>query len=403
MKKRTTRLLIAILALFSVSSQSYALQPIKGTVTYHENSAKPIPDVELGLYNVDGTEPIAVTSTNPNGKYIFTNIPFGVYEIRALNTTLTPGGLDLNDRALIAGIISGEFDHPSEIQRLAADVNNDGDINPTDLLVWDENYATLTFIPDWVFEDLTVSHTGYKANEVPPMGGSSSGDVNGTFVPTTRTEQMVEVSYMKQHFTPDFNIKVYANDVTSASAMSLIIDYPGVVDIKNVTSQFSEITNLKITADQIIVTCINNLPVSINSSEPVVVISGTINNQYDGNDIKFEVDSRSHFNLNGTNLYPSYSIPYLSVSGEYLNNSYPNPASDNAIISFNLPCDSKTSLNLFNQTGQLVKVLINEDMAAGPFTFNLPVQELESGVYFYTLNTTGITNINQSKRLVVIH
>lgn len=403
MKKRTTQLLIAILALFSISSQSYALQPIKGSVTYHENSTKPIPYVQLGLYHVGSTEAIAITNTNPNGKYIFNNIPFGVYEIRAINTTTKPGGLEMNDRLLLDSIVRGIYNNPSEIQRLAADVNNDGNIDTTDLVVWDANWATTSFTPDWVFEDLIVSHTGTKANEVPPMGGSSSGDVNGTFVPTTRTEQMVEVSYQKQHFTPDFNIKIYANDLTSASAMGLVINYPSGVDIKNVTSQFSEITNLKITADQIIVTCINNLPISINSSEPVVVISGTINNQYDGNDIKFEIDSKSHFNLNGTNLYPSYSIPYLSVSGEYLNNSFPNPASENTSISFNLPCDSKTSLNLYNQTGQLVKVLINEDMAAGLFTFNLPVQELKSGVYFYTLNTTGITNINQSKRLIVIH
>jgi hypothetical protein len=49
------------------------------------------------------------------------------------------------------------------------------------------------------FEDLTVSHDGTKTN-VPTMVGSSSGDVNGTFVPIGRNAEVLPISYFAEKF-----------------------------------------------------------------------------------------------------------------------------------------------------------------------------------------------------------
>ncbi|MFA6950893.1 MAG: T9SS type A sorting domain-containing protein, partial [Lentimicrobiaceae bacterium] len=183
------------------------------------------------------------------------------------------------------------------------------------------------------------------------------------------------------------------------------IDYPETVNINDVTCQLDDV-NLNITENQIRISWVNQtfMSASINPSEPIVVIAGQINKKYNGNDIKFEINSKSHFcDQDGNKINTRFALPLLTTSADYLSASYPNPASESAMISFSLPCDSKTILNVYNQNGQLVNALINKDMAAGQYTINLPVQELTAGVYFYTLNTSGITNISQSKRLIVIH
>lgn len=405
MKTKITSLLIAAFALLFINSMANASTTnVNGTVLYHYNSSKPIPLVNLQLIDATGTT-IANATTSSNGTYSFSNIPYGTYTLKA-TTNISAGGITMGDGFLMFLHLCNLYPF-TPIQEMASDLDGDGQVT------WND-YTTLVVgwflqgypfpVGDWVFEDITFTLNGYKTN-VPTMGGSSSGDVNGTFVPTTRTEEIVEVSYTNYAITPQFKLDVYADDITSASAMGLVIDYPETVNVNDVICQLDGV-NLNITNNQIRISWINQafMSTSINPSEPIVVISGQTNQKYDGNDIKFEINRNSHFcDQDGNKINTSFSLPLLTTSVDYLGTSYPNPASESASISFSLPCFSKTSLNLYNQNGQLVKVLINEDMAAGSFLYNLPVQELKNGVYFYTLTTKGITNINQSKRLIVVH
>lgn len=405
MKNKITRALVSAFAMLFLNSMVNAnTTNVNGSVLYHFNSSKPIPSVNVALIDQSGAT-IATATTSPNGTYSFANIPYGTYTLNA-TTNISPGGITMGDGFLMLLHLCNLYPF-TPIQELASDLDGDGQVT------WND-YSTLVVgwfvqgypfpVGDWVFEDITFTLNGNKTN-VPTMGGSSSGDVNGTFVPTTRTEEIVEVSYINHAITPEFNLDVYAKDITSTSAMGLVIDYPETVNINDVTCQLDDV-NLNITENQIRISWVNQtfMSASINPSEPIVVIAGQINKKYNGNDIKFEINSKSHFcDQDGNKINTRFALPLLTTSADYLSASYPNPASESAMISFSLPCDSKTILNVYNQNGQLVNALINKDMAAGQYTINLPVQELTAGVYFYTLNTSGITNISQSKRLIVIH
>jgi hypothetical protein len=193
--------------------------------------------------------------------------------------------------------------------------------------------------------------------------------------------------------------------VATASVMSFVIDYPTSVDITDVTSQMGEFAHIKIDNNRIIATWINENfeSVNINSNEPVLVITASANQYYNGSDIKFIVNNKSHFVSNGHAFKPELSVPYLSVSGNNLSFNYPNPASESTIIYFSLPVATKASLNVFNINGQLVKSILNEEMSAGQHSVTLSVTDLKEGVYFYNLTTNGNININQAKRLVVVH
>lgn len=402
MKNLTTIFSTMALALVMLSGQTFGAQPIKGTVTYHEDASKPIPSVVVQLWQ--GEQMLDQTTTNINGKYIFPNVAYGTYTVKALNTPIEAGGVDTEDAQLVFIYASSQTAPTEQIEFLAADVNGSGTITMDDYYLINTNWTT-GFEPEWVFEELVVEHTGNKDN-VPTMGGSSSGDVNGTFVPTGRSEEIAIVDYFAKQFNSNFTIEVYAKDLTEASAMGMVIDYPSSVNVKSVTSPLGEIDNLKINNNQIVATWVNDnyASKSINSSEPVLVISGYTNVSFNGSDIKFTVNNKSHFLNNGSAFKPEFSAPYLTVNGtDNLSYSYPNPASENTVIYFNLPQDTRANLSIFNLNGQLVKNILNEELTAGQHTVTLSVTDLKEGVYFYSLTTTGNININQAKRLVVVH
>lgn len=400
MKKKTTILMITLLALFLMSGNIFADQPLKGFVRYHEDPSKPLPGIEVGLYQ-DGAL-IATTVTEQNGKYTFDNIPAGVYTVREMACNLETGGLDTDDLALIQSMVGQTSSTCTNyIEFLAADLVKDNIINDLDVMYWESHYPN-NFNPEWVYESTVVDHNGTKTN-VPTMGGSSSGDVNGTFVPTGRTGNVVETAYFAKHFTREFNIEINAA-VNRITSMGLVINYPEGIDIKGVTSQLGELDQVRIESDRIVIIWSDNKPFTPDHSLPIVNIQGSANKSYNGNDVKFTVTDYCHFVSNGEVIRPEFSVPYLTVSSnDYLSHCYPNPADDVTRIFFNLPCNSKTQLNIYSLTGQLIRTIINEEMSSGQHSVEIPVAELREGVYFYSLTTSGEIKINQSKRLVVVH
>jgi hypothetical protein len=399
MKKRTTNLIIATLALVLLCSQSFAAQPIKGKVAYHDDDTNPIPSVTVLLLNED-LSVRAQTVTNFNGMYIFPNVPYGNYFVQAQTTPVEAGGIESTDLEMMEAIIDGLV--PTEIEFLAANLIDDDVIDELDIAEWEARWED-GFEPEWVFgAPIPVNHDGTKTN-VPTMGGSSSGDVNGTFVPTGRSEIVAQVNYFAKTFSNNFSIEIFANDLVSASSMGMIIDYPSTVNVKDITSQVGEFNNLRIENNKIVITWANK-PVVIDQSKPVVTINGMTNKKYNGGDIKFNVNSRSHFASNGEIISPEFKISYLSVTGtDNLSHCYPNPANNQTTVYFNLPADTKAMLNIYSLNGALVKTIVNAEMTAGQHSVVIPVNDLREGVYFYSLTTNGNVNINEAKRLVVVH
>jgi Secretion system C-terminal sorting domain len=81
-----------------------------------------------------------------------------------------------------------------------------------------------------------------------------------------------------------------------------------------------------------------------------------------------------------------------------LGQSFPNPTSGEAIITFELSSASNVSMNLTNMYGQEVAVLANGDFAAGAHRVDVNTRSLAAGVYFYTLTANGKA---QTKKMIV--
>ncbi len=82
-----------------------------------------------------------------------------------------------------------------------------------------------------------------------------------------------------------------------------------------------------------------------------------------------------------------------------LNQNYPNPFNPSTVISYSIPKAGLVKIRVYNILGQLVKELVNEFQSAGNYKVNFDASSLSSGVYLYSINTNGFTNV---KKMVLL-
>jgi len=113
-----------------------------------------------------------------------------------------------------------------------------------------------------------------------------------------------------------------------------------------------------------------------------------------------------------TGTYPStlmiYSLGVTGVAsapggarnpGISLEQSYPNPLNDRAIIEFDLPKPGQAKVTVYNQLGQEVRVLADREFSAGHHAISFDGRGLPNGAYFYRLSTSD--GVDAKKLLLV--
>ncbi len=86
-----------------------------------------------------------------------------------------------------------------------------------------------------------------------------------------------------------------------------------------------------------------------------------------------------------------------------LSQNYPNPFNPSTTINFNLAVDSKISVKVFDLLGQEVSSLLNTTLPAGAHNVNFNAAGLNSGVYFYQLDASGVdgSNFSSVKKMIL--
>jgi len=78
-----------------------------------------------------------------------------------------------------------------------------------------------------------------------------------------------------------------------------------------------------------------------------------------------------------------------------LSQNYPNPFNPSTKIKFSLPVTSNVKLSVFNILGEEVQILVNETKEAGIYTINFDAAQLNSGIYFYKLETRNFVQVSK--------
>jgi hypothetical protein len=76
----------------------------------------------------------------------------------------------------------------------------------------------------------------------------------------------------------------------------------------------------------------------------------------------------------------------ISKSGLSFNGISPNPASDNATLSFSISNPSNIDISIFDNEGKLIKVLENKQFNTGEYIINYNLSDLSSGMYHFRIS-----------------
>ena len=88
------------------------------------------------------------------------------------------------------------------------------------------------------------------------------------------------------------------------------------------------------------------------------------------------------------------------IPGDFkLNQNYPNPFNPVTNITFDIPKSSFVKLSIFEVSGKMIEVPVNQDLSAGSYNVDFDASQLSSGIYFYKLEAGEFT---QTKKMMVI-
>lgn len=134
-----------------------------------------------------------------------------------------------------------------------------------------------------------------------------------------------------------------------------------------------------------------------------VVKSFDVNVNDDTLNIRF-VPSANRGKVSAIEIIPPGEVP-LWVETEDLNlgaaetydlaQNFPNPFNPSTNIRFSIPEAGHVKLSVFNVIGQTVELLIDEYKDAGTFNVKYTADNLQSGIYFYKIESNNFTKINK--------
>ena len=93
------------------------------------------------------------------------------------------------------------------------------------------------------------------------------------------------------------------------------------------------------------------------------------------------------------------SIDEPGSYSDYIIWNFPNPTKNSTTIQYSLKMNSHVMISIYNIKGQLISTIVNETKPKGEYSFSYNTKELNSGVYFYKLQTEDMSEI---KKMIVI-
>ncbi len=383
---------------------------VTGSVTYN-GSSTPVNNVSVTITRTD-VAPNAVTTlmTNTSGSYTIepNRLTSGIYTFGFSKTGGHPTVYTNAADALKAALFSVDpVTYPLAANtKLAADVNNDGNINSADALQIMLRYvgSVTSFAKgDWIFVPTAASKTLTTADFVNNAVAIAVGDVNSDaqaggayFAKANGTPSIVAEAApaLKVSMTDVFEVPVRVKAAASFGSMSMAFQYPtesatflgvrgaeGMVSAANsgvvAVAWFNAENVLKLKENDAIVTLrfkptanVKDFSLTLDPNSQITDAMGTV--------------------LSGINIeIPAVdaSIPTVFALGQ----NYPNPFNPTTAISFQLSAVSFVSLRVFDVLGREVSSLVDGVLPGGTYTVHWDGSEASSGVYYYRLYARDVS------------
>ena len=99
-----------------------------------------------------------------------------------------------------------------------------------------------------------------------------------------------------------------------------------------------------------------------------------------------------------TNTGEGVTSVHTSPAPSLLEQSYPNPANESTVIAFRLYDAGHVVIDIFDEAGASVAVLVDRQMTPGSHTTTVDTRSLPAGRYYYRIRTGEVV---QTRTMVV--
>lgn len=382
-----------------------------GTVSYHNDGIRVLPDVTVLLYDESGNL-VATTISDENGYYEFPDLPFGVYTLTG-TCDLPAGGVTVISALKVLQHINGQ-QLLEPIEQLAADVNGDGQITTidfSDILVDHLVYGSPFPAGEWVFEVITFELDGMKSSgSEKGIGGTSTGDVGGVFEPgisNTPIPYFTSIDKTEATHSEEFSIALKLEEWIELTGMHLSIKYPAdLIEILGVESVINEF-EYTIDQGQLILSAANSSikPQALNKGDELLTLRVRTSSSFSKDDvINFTIGEESHFAGSDIEMIsPKISIPVINYKKDLseLMANYPNPFSIQTKVNYRIASPSFVNLSVFGMDGKLVATLVQEFQPEGIYQVEYNKETLAPGPYLLRMFTEGEDPVQDTRVMII--
>lgn len=406
---RKTGVFFLVIVLFFVFNNSlFAQYQLAGSVNYNGNDNLPIPEVTVGLYDLQDMLVVSA-ETDEKGNYFFSSIPSGEYYLRS-SSNLEPVTVDIQDSYLVLMHLLNwiELD---EIQIQAADINNNGSVTWNDYFYIVSDYLTYgEAFPAgvWQFEEAYIDFT---SRENPPdttdLWGITEGDVEGMWEPSGRDLNILDYSYYPvQMANNEFQVDINTNYNNQIAGYSINVAYPAnQLNIIDVTGPDGNL-NYVVDEDNGFVKIIwldENTSGRISGDKLLTLTVETKSAETEN--IAFELMHGSMLiDAKGNEIEDvEIQLPMLEKNQDIelsISSAYPNPFVDAININLNLDEANSASMSIFDVTGKLVLKTDNISLHKGEQSITVDTQSFKPGYYFYMVDLVGGTKHSATGQIV---
>jgi hypothetical protein len=394
---------LAVAVLFALNINFAVAKDFSGYVYYQEDPSRPIPNTIVILTNQDNGS-YTTSIANSQGIYYFYNVPDGNYTLTG-NATLIAGGVTAYDPNLLYLYLTASYSL-TELQKLASDVDGNGELNWDDYNMIMDHILTGNPFPvgKWVFEKKEFVLNSYKDGVPHGMGGSCSGDVAGTFVPTVNHAEAIFSSQqldMKAAAGDVFSAKISTISDLQFTSTGIIINYPE--EMINITSVEFNGANFRyqVANGQIRLIWGNPdaTPVNLTSGDAIITINGNTTSSFvKGTVAGFSIDGNTSFVGTDNQEIKGVQIvtPVITFGEQKLSAyNYPNPCKGNTTFNISSPVAGNAYIQIANANGKNVMQVEAGQISKGTVQIPADLSTLAEG--YYSCSIVVVTNEGEQK------
>ncbi|RLD43939.1 MAG: hypothetical protein DRI89_03860 [Bacteroidetes bacterium] len=398
---------IIILLFFGFLGTTSAQNRLTGLVNYNDNDTLPIPEVKLGLYDMQDVL-IMSTETDDDGRYSFDSIPGGEYHLRSFSD-LEPNLVDIQDSYLVLMYLLNwiELD---DIQYEAADINNSGTVT-----WYDYFYIVINYLLHgepfpagvWQFEEAYIDFT---SRDAPPdttdLWGVTEGDVDGWWEPSGRDVSILNYSHYAVHVeTGEFQLQVKSTVSDQIAGFSINITYP--VDQLRILDVVGPDKNLNYFLDEKngivkIIWMDENNSGRISADNLISLVVESKNSDFES--AAFELLPGSMLiDAKGCEIENvEIQLPLLEMNQEFelQVSTYPNPVINELHVRLNLIETANATISIFDVSGKLMSENNNLSLEKGEHLIAIDTEKFKPGYYFYIVDLSGNTTYTAKGKII---